>query len=533
MITQNIKYILWVFLFFLVFVLFSAWQGEKDLSSKIVSLSDLNIDDTSTNNINIKLENYSTGEDIVVKTELLNAKINSITGDIYNLSLNKYSKDLNSSNGITVFNRSVDRFYYVQSGLLSKYFFDDGSVNTTMLSKTCYNIDSNPLNSLVVIKYEFIDDVIIYKVYTFRSYSYEIGLSFYIQNNSVNDFFVKHYGLIRYKNNNFDNSIFSSGVRAYEGSAVFTSDKPYKKVSFDDIGDKRFSYVGHGGWIAFVERYFISVLIPNKVNEYIYTSERLIDNFYSFKYLTSNEIKVVAGDYLCFNSVLFVGPKTKLYLNNLYKGLELAIDYGVFWPIADPIFFLLSYIYLLINNWGFSIVLVTLIIKLLFFNLSSISYRSMGNMKKLQPRLDMLKDQYKDDKKQFGNAVMELYKKEKVNPLSGCLPVLIQIPVFISLYYVLLESIELRHAPFIYWITDLSSKDVYYVLPVIMSLTMFVQQKLNPPIHDQLQAKIMLFLPVVFLFIFLQFPSGLILYWIVNNLLSILQQWVIVRQSLK
>ena len=217
-------------------------------------------------------------------------------------------------------------------------------------------------------------------------------------------------------------------------------------------------------------------------------------------------------------------------LNKLSKGLDLAIDYGMFWPIASPIFLLLSKIYVLVNNWGLAIILVTIIIRLLFFHLSSISYKSMGNMKKLQPKMEILKHRYKDDKKMFGQAVMDLYKKEKVNPLSGCLPVLIQIPVFISLYYVLLESVELRQAPFIFWIKDLSDNDPYYVLPIIMAFTMYLQQKLNPPIHDPTQAKIMMFMPVIFLFIFLQFPSGLLFYLIVNNILSIIQQWVIMMK---
>lgn len=535
MIKQNIKYVLWILLFFLAFILFNAWKNEKQSISTLDLSYDKSYIDKSRSERFITDATFkdldSDDKNIFIKTNLVDAKISSTTGDLVYLSLKKYSKELNGLAGITIFDKSDERFYYVQSGILNKQFLENTFAKNLSLSNVSYNVNEDDSNCVIILKYEIDSNIFVYKVYTFRTYSYEISIDFYIQNNSDIDFFAKHYGLIRYKNNSVNDSIFSSGMKAYEGGAVYTENKPYKKLSFDDLNNKSFSYSVNGGWIAFLERYFISAWIPDVFNEYVYIAEKTFNDFYSYKYLNSNDVKVIPKACVCFNTTLFVGPKTNVFLNNLSKGLELTIDYGIFWPIASPIFFLLTYIFSFLNNWGFSIVVVTLIIKLLFFNLSSISYKSIGNMKKLQPRLELLKEQYKDDKREFGNAVMNLYKKEKVNPLGGCLPVLIQIPVFISLYYVLLESIELRHAPFIYWITDLSNKDMYYILPVIMSITMFIQQKLNPPIQDPLQAKVMMFLPVVFLFIFLQFPAGLILYWIVNNLLSILQQWVIIKRT--
>ncbi|MDX1594879.1 MAG: membrane protein insertase YidC, partial [Gammaproteobacteria bacterium] len=227
---------------------------------------------------------------------------------------------------------------------------------------------------------------------------------------------------------------------------------------------------------------------------------------------------------------LFVGPKEQERLEQVAEGLKLTVDYGVLTFIAQPIYWLLEKIHDFVGNWGWSIVLLTLLIKLLFYKLSETSYKSMANMRKMQPKLNSLRERYGDDKQRLQQAMMEIYKKEKINPLGGCLPILIQIPVFIALYWVLLESVELRQAPWILWINDLSTKDPYFVLPLIMGASMFVQQKLNPPPPDPMQQKIMMALPLVFTAMFLFFPSGLVLYWVVNNVLSILQQWIITRR---
>lgn len=532
MIKHNIKYVFWVVLFFLTFILFNAWKNEKYLVDDLDSEKKLHSKMDFTNNIsefNFKdCESFT--EDIVIKTNLIEARINPSTGDFSYIALKEYFKDVGGADNVVIFNKSDDRFYFSQTGIIGAQFLEKKYLDNSILQKLSYDVKNNSSNMFIVLKYEYNHNIFVYKVYTFKTYSYEIILDTYVKNNSDMEFSFKYYGLIKYKYDNLDKSFFNSGLRAYEGWAVYTDNKPYKKISFDEVSNKSFSYSGVGGWMAFLERYFISALIPDNFNNYVYIAEKNLNNIYSFKYLSKDDIILKSDECVCLSTSLFIGPKTTKFLNNLSKGLELTIDYGIFWPIASPIFFLLNFIYSFVSNWGIAIILVTLVIKLLFFNLSSISYKSMGNMKKLQPRLDLLKEQYKDDKTQFGNAIINLYKKENINPLSGCLPILIQIPVFISLYYVILESIELRHAPFFYWIYDLSSKDPYYIFPILMSITMFIQQKLNPPIQDQFQAKVMMFLPVVFLFIFLQFPSGLILYWIVNNILSILQQWIMTRK---
>lgn len=533
---QNLRYILWVMVFFLVFVLFNAWENEKLLTDKIKP-------DSRQNHLT-KLDNVDNfpsdkagehlSKEIIVNTDLIFAKIDLFGGDIIHLSLKKYPENIDDvDKGFIVFDKSDDKVNLAKSGFCDKNFFDSKSFRNYFYSSSNvnYEIVKSDSNLFVLLKYEVSENIFITKVYTFRNYSYEIDVDFYIKNNSDSIYSGRLYGLIKQKKKSVKTSMFSTGMRTYEGGALYTYDKPYKKMPFSDVSNKTFSCIVNGGWIAMLESYFLSSWLPDFSHNYIYTAEKGYDDSYILKYINEKEVVILPSECKRLESILFVGPKVKGFLNSLHKGMDLAIDYGVFWPISSPIFLLLSKIYEFVKNWGVSIILVTLMIKLLFFHLSSISYRSMGVMKNLQPRLNLLKERYKDDKKQFGQAVMDLYKKEQVNPLSGCLPILIQIPVFISLYYVLLESVELRHAPFFFWITDLSSKDSYYVLPVIMCLTMFVQQKLNPPIQDPLQAKVMMFMPLVFLLIFLQFPSGLILYWIVNNILSILQQWLIVRNA--
>jgi len=537
----NIRFVLWGFILFFGFILFNSWESSKEQvnNSNLVSDSKKILNDDKLSNaidntkIDIKDFYNDSSNLVLINTNLVFAKINLYGGDIEYLELKKYSNSLNdSSGGVILFDKSDDKYYVPQLGFLNDLGPDSKVLGRCLytIDKNKYEIDENNSNLIVKLSYITDDNITINKIYTFKSYSYEIDVDYVIKNDSNQIYSGRIYGLIKQKKKDVKSGLLSTSNRFYEGAAVYTKEYPYKKISFDDINNKKFNELIYGGWIAMLEHYFICSWIPSSNNNYIYNSEKSSNNLYIIKYVSENELIVRSGEEKNIGAKLFAGPKVKDMLNKLSKGLDLAVDYGILWPIASPIFLLLSKIYSIVGNWGISIILVTFIIKLLFFHLSSISYRSIGNMKKLQPRMEILKHRYKDDKKMFGQAVMNLYKKEKVNPLGGCLPILVQIPVFISLYYVLLESVELRQAPFLFWIKDLSDKDAYYILPVIMSFTMYLQQKLNPPIQDPTQAKIMMFMPVVFLLIFLQFPSGLILYWIVNNILSILQQWFIMKQ---
>ena len=321
----------------------------------------------------------------------------------------------------------------------------------------------------------------------------------------------------------------SQFLYTYTGGAIYTQEDKYKKISFDKMEENALSIDVKGGWIAMLQHYFIGAWIPPaEQTDHFYTNV-LPDKRYVLGAYTPS-INLAAGGSHIFSSGFVAGPKLQDELEAITPGLELTVDYGWLTVVAKPIFWLLGQIQGVLGNWGWSIIVLTLIIKLLFYKLSETSYKSMANMRKMTPRIQALKDRYGDDKQRLNQAMMELYKKEKINPLGGCLPILVQIPVFIALYWVLLESVELRQAPWIFWIKDLAIKDPFYVLPLIMGISMFIQQKLNPAPPDPMQAKIMMTLPFVFTVFFAFFPSGLVLYWVTNNILSISQQWVITRR---
>jgi YidC/Oxa1 family membrane protein insertase len=317
----------------------------------------------------------------------------------------------------------------------------------------------------------------------------------------------------------------------YTGPAIYTDSDKFIKIPFVDLEKNKFIApsqinAGQPAWVAIVQHYFASAWIPDaKLVRDIY-SGRLDNNLYRVG-MQSQLGTIATGTTITANAQLFVGPQEERMLEKIAPGLELLKDYGYLTILAKPIFWLLEHIHNIVGNWGWSIILLTILIKFVFFPLSAASYKSMARMKEVQPRLMAMKEQYKGEPQKLNQAMMEMYRKEKINPLGGCLPVLIQIPVFISLYWVLLSSVEMRGAPWVLWIHDLSVPDPYYILPVIMAVSMFVQTKLNPTPPDPVQAKVMLYMPIIFSIMFFFFPAGLVLYWVVNNLLSIAQQWQI------
>lgn len=298
------------------------------------------------------------------------------------------------------------------------------------------------------------------------------------------------------------------------------------------MGKSDLSRTIKGGWLAMQQQYFLSAWVADSGDMNHYFTRVRNGDIYTIGFV-GPQLSVKPGDKATTGAKFYVGPEIQSKLATLAPNLDLTIDFGWLWIFSSPIFWIMKKIHGVVGNWGWSIILVTLMIKLLFYKLSEKSYRSMSSLKELQPRLEAIKERYANDKQAMTKATMELYKKEKVNPMGGCLPMLIQIPVFIALYYVLIEAVQLRHAPFIFWIHDLSSKDPYYILPVLMGLTMLVQQKLNPPPPDPMQAKIMMLMPILFTVFFMTFPAGLVLYWFVNSLLSLLQQWWIMSKMEK
>jgi len=365
------------------------------------------------------------------------------------------------------------------------------------------------------------------KRFTFRRGSYQIGVDHILDNQGQTPWSGRDYRqLLRTEPPATPESKF---MYTFTGAAAYSPDEKFRKYQFAELAEGKLDKDVTDGWIAMIQHYFVAAWVPPR---------GLADHFYGKKVgeqkyaigLYGPAVTISPGQSHTFSGSLFAGPKLQDQMAATATGLDLTVDYGWLAVIAQPMFMILSWIHRLVGNWGWTIIIFTVLIKLVFYKLSETSYRSMANMRKLTPRIQALRDRYGDDKQRLNQAMMEIYQKEKINPLGGCLPILIQIPFFIALYWVLLESVELRQAPWIFWIHDLSVKDPYFVLPLLMGVTMVIQQKLSPAPPDPMQAKIMMILPIVFTFFFAFFPSGLVLYWFVNNLLSIAQQWVITRR---
>ncbi|MEZ5471499.1 MAG: membrane protein insertase YidC [Marinicella sp.] len=372
------------------------------------------------------------------------------------------------------------------------------------------------------------------KTYLIDANSYAIKLTQHLTNKTNENWNVSEYQQLM-RNNPWagkDPSFTDAGRYSFKGVGYFDAEEGYETKSFDDLQEETVSTtLAAESWVAMVQHYFFVGIIPTTSNSKLVAKKTNSSTFPYLAQITTTNKSVPSGSTEVFESTWYVGPKLQKELPEIAKGLDLTVDYGVFTAISKPLFWVLEKIHGLVGNWGWSIVLLTVLIKLMFFKLSEAQYKSMARMRKLQPRITTLKERYKDDKQKFNQEMMALYQKEKVNPLGGCLPILIQIPVFIALYWVLLESVELRQAPFILWLQDLSTPDPYFILPAINAAAMIMTQRLSPtPGMDPMQAKIMKAMPIVFSIMFAFFQSGLVLYWAVNSVLSLAQQWVITKR---
>jgi YidC/Oxa1 family membrane protein insertase len=374
----------------------------------------------------------------------------------------------------------------------------------------------------VPLTYETADFKVV-KTYTFKKGSYEIQVNNQVTNKTNGDLNPKIYYQFLHDGTSNQGSVM---MPTFTGAAYYTKDQNFNKLGFSDIKDETFSLTSNDGWISIIERYFASaIILPDSVARKFYAN-KVADNIYSAGVI-SQLGNISPGQSKEFSVNIFSGPQLKDDLISAAKGLEYVVDYGWLTFIASPLFSVMSGIHSMVGNWGIAIILLTLLIKLLFYPLSASSYRSMAQMRELAPRLQSMKEKFGEDKQKMQQAMMELYRTEKINPLGGCLPILIQIPVFIALYWVLLGAVELRQAPFFGWIEDLSIKDPYYVLPILMAASMFLQTKLNPKPTDPMQARLMIMMPIIFSVFFFFFPAGLVLYWLANNILSIAQQWYV------
>lgn len=468
---------------------------------------------------------------ISVVTDTLDLRIDSLGGDIVYVALPQHKSEMEKPDPFVLMNRNNSLTYVAQSGLIGPNATDTNSSRPIFKSTSSeYKLVENADSLDVTLTLASEPNVTIEKIYHFTRGSYAINIEYRINNQAATPWQAAFYALIK-RDNSADPGSNSSGMQmaSYLGFATKTSDEPYVKLDFDDIRDKPYKHIETGGWLSMVQHYFISAWIPPADQRTTYSSV-VTGNGDNIMRLTSPLTSVAPGSSASIQSTFYAGPKDQYVLEELSPGLDLTVDYGWLWWIAQPLFWLLNWLHGFIGNWGWSIVALTFAIKLLFFQLSASSYKSMAKMRVVAPKLAELKERYGDDKQKYSEAMMAMYKKEKINPLGSCLPMLIQMPVFIALYWTLMESVELRHAPFMGWIQDLSAMDKFFVLPILMGASMWFMQKLNPPPPDPMQAKIFQWMPVVMTFLFLFFPAGLVLYWLTNNLLSMAQQWVITRQ---
>lgn len=467
---------------------------------------------------------------IHVKTDVFEVDIDALGGNIVQVKLLNYPESLNSKTPYLLLNNSPDTQYIAQSGLLSSLGPDTPKGQALYTSeKSEYILENGQKELQVKLNWQNQQGLNVNKIYTFKSNNYEIDLNYQIENKSPLAWEGNLYLQLMRKNNPPPTSGSGlSSMTTYFGAAISSPEKRFEKISFKDMNERSLNQTITGGWAAMIQHYFVSAWVPDNNTTSQYFSKVTPDGLHTIG-MISQKLTAPPGTTTNVTAKLYSGPAIADQLEKVAPGLDLTIDYGWFWFISGIIFWMMKKIYMVVGNWGWSIVLVTIVIKLLFYHLSAKSYRSMSALKNLQPKINALKERYGDDKQKFTQATLELYKKEKVNPMSGCLPILIQIPVFIALYWVLIESVYLRQAPFILWIHDLSTKDPYYILPIFVGLSMLLQQKLSPPPPDPMQAKVMMMMPVVFTVLFINFPAGLMLYWFVNNSLSVLQQWYIMR----
>ncbi len=468
---------------------------------------------------------------VQVHTDVLNVTIDTLGGNIVNVSLPKYPTAVNQPDvPFTMLNNDPKTLYVAQSGLLSQLGPDTAQGQATYAAtQSNYTLSADQNDLDVKLTWQNKNGLAITKSFHFQRGSYLIPVSYQITNNTNTTWTGQFYAQIQRKKVAPPKTGPFSISNTYLGAAISSPDKRYEQVSFNKMDNQDLNRTVPDGWIAMIQHYFLSAWIPAENETHQFYSKALPDDIYTIG-MIGTPLQVAPGQTKEIGSKIYIGPEVTSILKNIAPGLDLTVDYGVLWFISMAIFSLMKHIYNFVGNWGWSIVLVTLIIKLVFYKLSETSYRSMASMRKLQPKIQSLKERFGDDRQKLTQATMELYKNEKINPLGGCLPMLVQIPVFLALYWVLVESVELRQAPFILWIHDLSVKDPYYVLPLLMGLTIFIQQKMSPTSLDPTQAKVMMMLPIIFTALFISFPAGLVLYWVVNNSLSIIQQWYIMRR---
>lgn len=466
------------------------------------------------------------GAKAVVKTDLYFAEIVSTGGDLVRLELPQHKATEDKSKPFVLFETIKERIYLAQTGLIGEGL-PNHKTEFQLVSGT-YELKPGADKLELRLEAPEANGVRATKIYIFHRGSYQIDIGYEISNRRESPLAAHVYYQLTRDGKVPEASM--TNIATFTGPAVYTEEGKFQKVEFAEVdkGKAKFVQKANNGWLAMVQHYFVAGWTPQGKDDREFFIRKVGENLFSAGLILPVPA-VAPGQLVRIGVPLYAGPQEQAKLEKIAPGFDLVVDYGWLTVIASPIYWLLELIHRLVGNWGWSIILLTVLIKALFFPLSAASYRSMAKMKVVTPKLMKIKEQFAADRNRMNQEMMELYRKEKINPLGGCLPILVQIPVFIALYWVLLGSVEMRHAPWILWIEDLSTKDPYYVLPIIMGVSMVIQTKLNPTPPDPIQAKVMMAMPIVFTFMFLWFPSGLVLYWTINNILSIAQQWQITR----
>lgn len=473
----------------------------------------------------------TTSRDLIrVRTDVLDLAIDPVGGQLVEARLLQYDKTLNSAQPLTLL-RNDQQTYILESGLIGRDGFDSSKngpapVYQTELAE--YTLADGEEELVVPLTYTSDAGVEVIKEYRFNRNSYEIGVDYEILNNSEAAWQGNFSGKIIRDFSPDPTAQTSFGIQAFLGLVISSKDDPYEKFDLSDLREDRINEAVTNGWMAFLQHYFLTAWIPSQdVTQQFQTTQR---NNLMVMGFVSPATTVEPGQSATVGARAYVGPKIIDRLENVAPNLDRTVDFGFLFFIALPLFYILEWFHSLVGNWGVAIILLTVLVKAVFFHLSATSYRSMARMRAVAPQLTRLRELYGDDRQRMSQEMMSLYKKEKINPLGGCLPILVQMPVFIALYWVLFESVQLRHAPFVFYIQDLSVMDPYFILPILMGASMFLQMHLNPTPPDPMQAKVMKLMPLIFTVFFLWFPAGLVLYWLVNNILSISQQWYITRK---
>ncbi|MCX8655524.1 membrane protein insertase YidC [Gilliamella sp. B2894] len=521
--------ILVIALLFLSFFIWKAW--EDDHAPKLPMINQLTQqigEDNSTNTAEL-------GKIITVKSDVLSLTINTYGGDVQAAQLLKYEQTLHSGTPFQLLTSSPDFIYIAESGLTGK----DGPDNAIQGSKrpiyqteqTEYALAEGQDELRVPLTYQ-VNGISYTKYYILHRGNYAIDVQYDINNQSGNPIDVSMYGQLKQTIELPKGTVTEGGgglgLNAFRGAAYSSSNTNYSKYSFDDIKDKALDVSTKTGWIAMLQHYFVTAWVPTQDQNNLFYSRATANKSQATIGFKGKSTVIQSGSSQTIGAKLWLGPEIQNQLKETANHLDLTVDYGWLWFLSQPLFYLLKFIHSFVGNWGFAIIIITFIVRGILFPLTRAQYRSMAKMKLLQSRIEALKERYGDDKQKISMETMAIYKQEKVNPLGGCLPIFIQMPIFLSLFYMLGNAVELRHAPFALWIYDLSAQDPYYIFPLLMGGTMFLIQMMSPtPAADPLQKKLMTYMPLIFTVFFLWFPSGLVLYYIVSNLFTIAQQRII------